>query len=62
MLFRSVESVRKQIEGFSEISTSAETLSNGATKILNRARIMRGELEKQLEVLATEISVVKSAA
>ena len=58
---KSVEVVRKQIEGFSEITTSGETIQNGATKILNRARIMKAELEKQLEILGNEINLVRVA-
>jgi hypothetical protein len=56
---KAIEVVRKQIEGFNEINTSGETITNGATKILNRARIMRTELEKQMEILAGEILLVK---
>ena len=56
---KAIETVRKQIDGFTEIQTSSETITNGATRILNRARIMRSELEKQLEILACEIDLVK---
>ena len=56
---KAVEVVRKQIGGFAEIITSSETIANGATKILNRARIMHGELEKQIEVLADEITLLR---
>ena len=56
---KAVEVVRKQIEGFTEINTSAETISSGAGKILNRARIMRGELEKQIEALAEALVAVR---
>lgn len=56
---KAIEVVRKQIEGFSEINTSAETISSGAGKILNRARIMRGELEKQIEALAEAVTQVR---
>jgi hypothetical protein len=57
---KAIEVVRKQIEGFSEINTSAETISSGAGKILNRARIMRGELEKQIEALAEALVAVRT--
>jgi hypothetical protein len=57
---KAIEVVRKQIEGFSEINTSAETISSGAGKILNRARIMRGELEKQIEALAEAVTAVRA--
>lgn len=56
---KAIEVVRKQIDGFAEMTTSSETIVNGATKILNRARIMRGELEKQLEILSEEIELVR---
>ncbi len=57
---KAIETVRKQVEGFTEISTSSETITNGASKIFNRARIMRTELEKQLEILTDEIGLVKA--
>ena len=57
---KSIEVIRKQIDGFSEINTSAETITSAAGKVLNRARIMRGELEKHIELLATALATIRS--
>lgn len=58
---KALEVIRKQVEGFSEVSTSSGTIENAARKILDRTRIMREELEKQVEVLAIQIAAVKDS-
>lgn len=59
---KAIEVVRKQIDGFSELKTSGETIQNSAGKMLERVRIMRAELERQIEVLADQISGLKDAS
>lgn len=56
---RAIETLKKQIEGFDEIITAAGTIRNGSEKILNRVRIMNGEIEKQVEILGEHIAAVK---
>jgi hypothetical protein len=43
------------INGFEEVTTSANTIRNGADRILHRARIMREGIEKEIETLSNEI-------
>lgn len=52
---RSLATILRQLEGFEEINTSANTIKNGAVKILDRSRIMRDSLEKELETLDAEL-------
>jgi hypothetical protein len=59
-LDKAIEVIRKQLEGFGEIKTSSETVGSAAKKILDRARIMSEELEKQVAVLAEQIAAVKA--
>jgi hypothetical protein len=56
---KAVEVIRKQLEGFGEIKTSSETVGNAAKKILERARIMGEEIEKQVAVLAEQVAAIK---
>lgn len=51
--------IRKQIEGFDVIRTSAQTSSNAAGKILERARIMEEGMLTQLGNLCEEIGKLK---
>jgi hypothetical protein len=57
---KAVEAIRKQLDGFAEIRVSSETVGNAAKKILDRARIMSEELEKQVAVLAEQVAAVKA--
>lgn len=59
---KSIEVVRKQLSGFDELKVSGETIQNSAGKMLERVRIMRTELERQVEVLADQISGLKDAS
>jgi hypothetical protein len=52
--------IRKQIEGFDIIRTSAQTSSNAASKILERARIMEETLLGQLDVVCAEVGKLKA--
>jgi hypothetical protein len=51
--------IRKQIEGFEVIRVSAQTSSNAAGKILERARIMEEQMLAQLEVVCGELGKLK---
>lgn len=52
---QAVEAIRKQIQGFEEIQTSATTIVNGGDKIRHRARIMAEEIERRLALLAKHV-------
>lgn len=52
--------LRKQIEGFEVIRTSANTSSNAAGKILERAKIMEETMIAQLATLCDEVSKLKA--
>lgn len=58
---KAIEAIRKQLEGFEEIRTTATTVINSGTKIDNRARIMGEALSKQLEILVSQFEAVKAA-
>lgn len=57
-----LEAIRKQIGGFDEIRTSANTIVNGGRKILERARIMEEEIERRLGLLAAQVDRLRSDA
>lgn len=59
---KAIEAVRKALEGFDEIRTSASTVISSGNKIDNRARIMAESLGKQIEALATQFEAVKSSS
>lgn len=52
---KAIEAIRKGVGGFDEMKTSSETITSSASKILDRIRIMRGDLERQLEILSDQI-------
>ena len=52
--------IRKQIDGFELIRTSATTSGNAAGKILERAKIMEETLISQLAVLCEEVAKLKT--
>lgn len=58
---KAIEVIRKQMSGFDEMKTTSETIHNGSNKLLDRIRIMRGELEKQVEILADQVDGLKDA-
>jgi hypothetical protein len=57
-----LEAIRKQIGGFDEIRTSANTIVNGGRKILERARIMEEEIERRLGLLTAQVERLRSDA
>ena len=54
--------IRKAIEGFEEVNTSATTIKNSAEKILTRARIMQESLTPQIEAILDEVMKLKNAS
>lgn len=48
--------------GFDELKTTGETIQNSAGKVLERVRIMRTELERQVEILADQVGGLKEAS
>lgn len=59
---KAIERVRKHIEGFEEINTSANTVKNSAEKILTRARIMQDGLSTQIQAVIDEMLKLKDDA
>jgi hypothetical protein len=59
---RAIERVRKALDGFDEMNTSANTIKTSAEKILNRARIMQEALSSQVEAVFNEIVKLKTSA
>ncbi len=56
---KAIEALRKQLAGFDEMNTTSETIKNGALKMLDRVRIMKADIEKQVEILSDQITAVK---
>ena len=56
---RAIASILRQIDGFDDVNTSANTIKNGADRILTRARLMRERMEKELDTLTNEIQGLK---
>lgn len=59
---KAVERIRKALEGFDEINTSANTIRSAAEKVLNRARIMQEGLSSQVQGIVDEVVKLKAAA
>lgn len=59
---KAVERVRKALEGFDEVNTSANTIKSSAEKILNRARLMQETLSTQVQAVVDEIVKLKASA
>jgi hypothetical protein len=58
---KAIEAVRKQLEGFDSLKTAGETIQNSAVKVIDRVRIMRTDLERQMEILSDQIGSLKDA-
>ena len=59
---KAIERIRKFIEGFDEINTTANTVKNSAEKILTRARIMQDGLSTQIQAVIDEVLKLKDDA
>lgn len=59
---KAIERVRKALEGFDEVNTSANTIKSSAEKILSRARLMHETLSTQVQAVVDEIVKVKAGA
>ena len=57
-----IERIRKAVEGFEEINTSAVTTQKAAERILKRAKIMEDSLVAQVEAIAEEALKLKARA
>ncbi len=53
---KAIERIRKCVEGFEEINTSANTTKNAAEKILNRARLIQEGLSSQVQSIVDEVA------
>jgi hypothetical protein len=60
VLDNAIARMRKQVEGFEAIRTSAQTSSSAAGKILERARIMEDTMLAQLDALCQEVIKLKA--
>ena len=58
---RAVATITRQLGGFDEVNTTANTIKNGAERILTRTRLMRERIEAELEQLTREIESLKQA-
>jgi hypothetical protein len=56
---KAIEALRKQLAGFDEMNTTSETIRNGALKMLDRVRIMKSDIERQMQILSEQIAAVK---
>lgn len=54
-----IERIRKAVEGFEEINSSAVTTQKAAERILKRAKIMEESLQAQVEAIAAEALKLK---
>jgi len=54
--------IEKQSQALAEVATSGETIKSGAQKILERVRITRNSLERQVEILQERVGVLKRPA
>jgi septation ring formation regulator EzrA len=59
---KAIERIRKHIEGFDEINTTANTVKTSAEKILTRARIMQEGLSTQIQAVIDEVLKLKDDA
>ncbi|MGD9721015.1 MAG: hypothetical protein AB7O59_03055 [Pirellulales bacterium] len=59
---KAVLEIEKQSQLLGEVSTSAETIKNGAEKVLERVRKTRNSLERQTEILQARIGDLKNLA
>ncbi|MBA2962535.1 MULTISPECIES: hypothetical protein [Ramlibacter] len=59
---KAIERVRKHIEGFEEINTSATTVQKSAERILKRAKLMEEGLAGQVESIVEEFLKLKDRA
>lgn len=59
---KAIERIRKCLEGFDEINTSANTAKNAAEKILHRARLIQDNLLSQVQLLVDEATKLKDEA
>ena len=59
---KAIERIRKALDGFEEVNTSANTIRSAAEKILNRARIMQEGLSAQVEGIVEEVVKLKTAS
>jgi len=57
---RAILEIEKQAGGLDAIARSAETIRTGSDKILDRARIMREALAKQIELLGDKVADLKT--
>jgi hypothetical protein len=53
--------IEKQSQSLSEVSRSAETIKSGAEKVLDRVRVTRKSLERQVEILQARVGDLKQA-
>jgi hypothetical protein len=59
---KAIEAIRKQVEGFEEITTFATTSANAANKIITRADVMKQQIATRLAALGEQMDKLKNAS
>jgi hypothetical protein len=59
---KAIEAIRKQVDGFEEIATCANTSVNAANKIITRAEIMKQQITTRLAALGEQMDKLKGAS
>jgi hypothetical protein len=59
---KAIERIRKCLEGFDEINTSANTAKSAAEKILKRAQLVQESLSSQVQAIVAEVLKWKEGA
>ena len=59
---KAIERIRKCLEGFDEINTSANTAKSAAEKILKRAQLIQESLSSQVQAIVAEVLKWKEGA
>ncbi|HSV44467.1 MAG TPA: hypothetical protein VLJ58_01645 [Ramlibacter sp.] len=58
---KAIEAIRKQIEGFDEIATFANTSAKASQKILDRAEIMKTQITQCMGTLGEQVEKLKAS-
>lgn len=59
---KAIESIRKHVGGFDEIVTAANTSGNAAKKIIERANLMKAEIESKIVALGEQVVKLRNSS
>jgi hypothetical protein len=62
VITKAILEIEKQSRALSEVTRSAETIKSGSQQILERVRITRNSLDRQVEILQERLDDLKVAA